>query len=251
MNLKFTLELFDIINILLLIGFIGFGIYYFSNIWHKNIPKPYKWETAVENQEISKELLDFEKVYFDKIRLYNLWLQIKRLQENKIEGAFAEVGVYKGETAKIIHHSDVSRELFLFDTFTGFNNNDLELENNTDKKYNIKNFSDTSSKEVDMFINSTNDNLKYVKGYFPDTLTKEHDIAYALVNLDADLYKPTKDSLDYFYPRLSKSGVIIVHDYNHTWDGNRKAVDDFISENKGLSISEVPDAKGSIMIFKS
>lgn len=251
MDFKFTIDLFEIINILLILGFLGFGIYYFGGFGNKKIAKPYKWETAIENNEVSKELIDFEKKYFDKVRLYNFWLQIKRLQEKNIEGSFAEVGVYKGETAKIIHHSDVNRKLFLFDTFSGFDKKDLEFEKNNDEKYNTNIFSDTSSKEVDLLINSPNNNIKFVKGYFPDTLTKEHDTVYALVNLDADLYKPTKDSLDYFFPRLSKNGVIIVHDYNHNWDGNRKAVDDFISENNGIIISEVPDAKGSIMIFKS
>jgi O-methyltransferase len=49
-----------------------------------------------------------------------------------------------------------------------------------------------------------------------------NDVLYALVNLDADLYNPTKAGLEYFYPHLSPGGVIFIHDYNHKWEGLMK-----------------------------
>ncbi|MCK5847444.1 MAG: class I SAM-dependent methyltransferase [Bacteroidales bacterium] len=249
MNFEITLGLFDILNIFLVLGFIAFGIYYLSNFWSNKVNKPYKWENAIANNEIPKELIAYEKSYFDKIRLYNIWFQISRINKSNIIGAFAELGVYQGETAKIISLCAPEREFFLFDTFEGFDNKDLSIENSNDDKYNDSNFSDTKLDEVKAFI-GINENTKYFKGYFPDTLTKDHGITYAFVNLDADLYAPTLAALKYFYPRLAIGGTIIIHDYNHNWDGNRKAVDEFMQTINEIII-EVADWQGSAMIIKS
>ena len=70
------------------------------------------------------------------------------------------------------------------------------------------------------------------------------------MHLDADLYLPTIEGLKFFYPKLSAGGVIIIHDYNHTWDGIKKALDEFMP---GIpeSLIELPDWKGSVMIIKN
>lgn len=62
-------------------------------------------------------------------------------------------------------------------------------------------------------------------------------------------YQP-KAGLEYFYPRLSPGGVIIVHDYNPDWPGIMKAVDDFATKIPE-PIVLLPDVDSSVMIFKS
>ena len=249
MDYQITLGIFEILNIVLVIIFLMFGVFYFSNIWNNSLSKPYAWVAAVNNNEVTKELIRFEKNYYDKIRLYNIWFQINRIKHEKIEGSFAELGVYKGETAKIIHECANDKPLFLFDTYEGFDAKDLEYEVSDDPKYSTENFSDVNIDDIKLLINP-NDNVQFIKGYFPDSLRKEHDIKYAFVNLDADLYKPTLAALRYFYPRLSAGGVIIIHDYNHSWDGNRKAIDEFASSIRD-TIIEIPDSQGSAMIIKT
>lgn len=211
--------------------------------------KPFKWEEAVEKGVIPKKLLNIEKKYADKVRFYNFWLQIERIKQANIAGAFVELGVYKGETAKMIHEMAPDRTLYLFDTFEGFDSKDLAIENGTDKKYNTKEFADTTLDAVVKYIDG-NENVQFIKGYFPETLSEIAENCFALIHLDADLYKPTLDALKHFYPLLSKGGIIIIHDYNHNWDGVRKAVDEFktiINE----PIIELCDWQGSAMIIKS
>ena len=58
----------------------------------------------------------------------NIWIQIKRIQRKGIPGSFAELGVYKGETARMIHLCAPERSLHLFDTFDGFPPGDLREE---------------------------------------------------------------------------------------------------------------------------
>jgi len=90
----------------------------------------------------------------------------------------------------------------------------------------------------------------FYKGYFPETAKDLSEDRFSFVHLDADLYKPTIDALHYFYPKLSPGGVIIIHDYNHTWEGIRVAIDEFIVTIPE-SLIEISDWQGSAMIIKN
>ena len=143
---------------------------------------------------------------------------------------------------------DSARTLHLFDTFEGFDQKDLAIENSANPGHSTD-FSDTGVETVTKFIDG-NDNIFFHRGYFPQTAETLPDHIYAFVHLDADLYKPTLAGLQYFFPRLTNGGVIIIHDYNHNWEGVTKAVNEFvttISENP----VEVSDWQGSIMIVKN
>jgi O-methyltransferase len=99
------------------------------------------------------------------------------------------------------------------------------------------------------FINSRNKNIKVHKGIFPSSVKDGlHEAKFAFVHLDADVYEPTLAGLDFFYPRMSIGGVIVVHDYN-TWPGARKAVQDFFANKTEVPIP-MPDKSGSAVIIK-
>ena len=183
------------------------------------------------------------------MRFYNLWFHVQQLKKNKVSGAFAELGVHKGETARAIHYMDKDRIFYLFDTFEGFSEDDLAHENQTDDRFSTTMFADTSIDKVKMHING-NDNLRFKPGFFPDTTEGLEAEQFALVHIDADLYAPTIAALNFFYPRLNKGGIIIVHDYNHNWHGIPKAINEFIGTIPE-SLIEIPDQTGSAMIIKN
>ncbi len=239
----------DAATIILVIVFLFLGFKYLESFWSYRISKPYAWEEAVKNQLISKELIKIERRFRDKVRLYNLWFQVEQLKKNKIPGAFAELGVYQGQTARAIHHMDKDRIFYLFDTFEGFTKEDLDQESQTEDRFSKEMFAATSVDKVKKYING-NDNLRFKAGFFPDTTTGLENEKFALVHLDADLYAPTIEALNFFYPRLNKGGVIIIHDYNHNWDGVPKAINEFIGSIPE-SLIELSDWQGSVMIIKN
>ena len=70
---------------------------------------------------------------------------------------------------------------------------------------------------------------------------------FSFVHLDVDLYKSTLDCLKYFYPRVSRGGVIISHDYPNS-DGVNKAFDEFFQDKPEIIIE--PFATGQCLIVK-
>ena len=235
--------------ILLVVFLAGLMIRYLIASLKEKTYHPAQWSNAIKEGKIGKALLEIEKTYDDKIRLYNFWFQCERLKKENISGSFAELGVYKGETARIIHLLDNSRKFHLFDTFDGFIKSDLQHETGEAATYSSKNFADTSEKEVVKFIEG-NENIIVHKGHFPETTQGLEKEMFALVNIDADLCKPILEGLKFFYPHLSPGGVILVHDYNHKWEGALKAVDEFVSvipEN----LVEIPDMHGTVMLIRN
>jgi O-methyltransferase len=245
----FALSIFQIINFLLIFLVLFFFVKYIWGIFYDKNYQPTQWEHKIKTKQVSKELIRLERNYPDKVRFFNFWFQIERIKKEKIKGCFAELGVYKGETARLIHKMDTLRKFYLFDTFDGFRNKDLDIEIGEAAKYTTQDFADTNINRVKNYING-NENLIFRKGYFPDTTKDLENETYAFVNMDADLHNPTKEGLLYFYPRLASGGVIIIHDYNYKWEGAVKAVDDFV-KTIPENLVYLPDMYCSVMIIKN
>lgn len=242
--------IFYLINFSIILVVLIFLIKYIWDMFFGETYEPPAWEHARKEGSLSRELLKASRNYPDKIRLYNFWLQIQRINKDEVKGDFAELGVYKGESARLLQLMAPDRTLHLFDTFEGFAGTDLKPETGKAAAYTAKDFADTSVNKVLKKIGANPSKIKIHAGYFPQSATELVNVAYALVNLDADLYNPTKAGLEYFYPRLSPGGVIFIHDYNHKWEGLMKAVDEFtalIPEQIVLS----PDLDSTILIVKN
>lgn len=77
------------------------------------------------------------------------------------------------------------------------------------------------------------DNVRFLKGWFKDTLPTAPIGPIAVMRLDGDYYESTMDALTSLYDKLSIGGYAIIDDYGEdTWTYCRKAVDDFRREKK-------------------
>ncbi len=240
-------EIFLFIQYFLVTLLVIYVFYYIYGMISERKTAPEIWKDAVKKRKVSYELQKAFKSYNDTERFFNFWFQIERLKKESIGGDFVELGVYKGDTAEILHLMDKSRKIHLFDTFEGFTEEDLSVEEGEAATYTRHNFADTSLEKVKKRL----DNPVYIfhKGYFPDTAKDVEKVNFALVSMDADLYNPTKSGLDFFYERLVPGGVIIVHDYNPKWPGIMKAVNDFAA-NIPESLIPLTDKDSSVMIIK-
>jgi glycosyltransferase involved in cell wall biosynthesis len=184
----------------------------------------------------------------DMSRFYSLILNVKQIVGQGIEGDFAELGVYRGNSAAVLVHfaRAYQRRLFLFDTFQGFDERDLIGVDSTKDV----GFSDTSLDLVKSVVGD--DNVVYCKGHFPDSIPEDcRRSRFAVVHIDCDLFQPAKYALEFFYPRMSPGGLLLVHDYSGKyWHGIKGAVDEFLS-NKSDNVVLMPDKSGTAIIRKS
>jgi O-methyltransferase len=186
----------------------------------------------------------------DFVRFFMLFTQARRVIREGIEGDFAEVGVYKGLTAKVLLRCCEERTLHLFDTFEGHPPNADEEQDGAEYVRMVEEItmSDTSLEGVRATLSDAS-NVEFHPGYFPATAKELEGDRFAFVHLDGDQYRTILDGLEFFYPRTSSQGVIVCHDYG-IYQGVRSAVDEFLADRPEVAV-ELPDASGSVLIVKS
>jgi O-methyltransferase len=83
--------------------------------------------------------------------------------------------------------------------------------------------------------------VRFVPGFFEQTLPALAERRWAIVRLDADTYEATRQALRYLYPGLGVGGHLIVDDYG-SFEGCRRAVDEFRAEHGIAEPIEVVDS---------
>ncbi len=169
---------------------------------------------------------------------------VRYVVASNIPGDIVECGVWKGGSmmavALTLQALGAQRHLHLFDTFEG-----MTVPTAVDR--NIKGelaaslmvakqgvWARSPLDEVQDAIRSTGYDerlINYVKGPVEETLPGHAPSSIALLHLDTDWYESTKHELRHLFPRLNVGGVLLIDDYGH-WEGARKAVDEYIAENR-------------------
>ncbi|GAB4170931.1 MAG: hypothetical protein OHK0024_07020 [Thalassobaculales bacterium] len=180
----------------------------------------------------------------DYARLLFFVVNLKQVLRNQVPGQVAELGVFKGNTAKVIRRLLPDRKLFLFDTFEGF----AEADTRADPSGANRGHYACGLDAVQRYL-GVDDKIIYCVGRFPETTHHVgEDERFAVVHLDCDLYTPTRAALEYFYPRMSPGGLIIIHDYfGDSWPGVTEAVDEFLRD-KPEGVVIIPDKSGTAVI---
>lgn len=181
-----------------------------------NDPKKIKILNLINQIKKETEML------LDDIEALQLFLMVKG--ERRISGDIAEVGVYKGGSAKLLCEAKADKYLHLFDTFTGL----PEPGSKDDLSQFQKGKYLAPFEKVKKYLRGYS-KVKFYKGNFPETAKSVKNKKFSFVNLDVDIYKSTLESLNFFYPRMNKGGMIISHDYEGSM-GVRKAFNHFLKD---------------------
>lgn len=172
--------------------------------------------------------------------------QYERYVETKdLGGSIVECGVGSGQgLAFILNLQNLfqdKRTVYAIDSFEGFppgsveDSRTFQLNGKTNyTKYDL-NYVQKKLKSLG-FTESDISRIKFIKGFIPDSLRACVDVRVALINCDVDLYTSTKDSLNFFSPRLLKGGIVMLDEYDYPrdeikWPGAKKAIDEFCELN--------------------
>ncbi len=156
-----------------------------------------------------------------------------------VEGDVAECGVFRGATlvpiARYLLETNSNKRVFGFDSFQGFGEEiaiDLALGGKENPYKRPHGFDQTSHDLVAAKIHyfGVGSHVTIVAGFFADTLSQVADRKFSLVHLDCDIYESYRQCLEFFHPRMTSGGVILLDEYNDPpWPGCNKAVDEFLA----------------------
>src|SRR5579871_466208 len=176
------------------------------------------------------------------VRLDNLEQAIRDVVGRGVPGDFIETGVWRGGATifmramlRVLGVTD--RTVWVADSFEGLPEPDGE-------KFPIEAEAHNGSlmtKVYDHFAvdleavksnfrayGMLDDQVRFLKGWFKDTLPTAPVSTLAIMRLDGDYYESTIDALTSLYDKLSVGGYAIIDDYaEDAWTHCRRAVDDF------------------------
>jgi hypothetical protein len=184
-----------------------------------------------------------KEIYRDRRSLLSAFEQyliysVARAQ-SKMPGAIAEVGVFRGGSAKLICEVKGDKPFHLFDTYEG-----LPPASEADRGIHRENQYACSLEEIQRYLDGY-DNLHFHKGIFPASAAGVPEQTYCFAHFDVDLYEGTKGCLEYFYPRMQRGGIMISHDYG-ILAGVEKAFHEFF-EDKPEEIIDQPTTQCMIV----
>lgn len=196
-------------------------------------------------------------------KLNALVMATRYVVDNGIPGAFVECGVWRGGSMQaialaLLDRGVTDRELHLFDTFEGMTEpteEDKALDGTpaahllATSPRDAKIWAVASVEDVREGMEETGypaERVHYCAGRVEDTIPAQAPETIALLRLDTDWYESTRHELVHLYDRVSPGGVLIFDDYS-TWQGARKAVDEFIATT-GEPLLLVPIAAGRIAV---
>ncbi|MDP3883007.1 MAG: TylF/MycF/NovP-related O-methyltransferase [Candidatus Staskawiczbacteria bacterium] len=180
-------------------------------------------------------------------RLFNVYELAKTAIDNKIEGDFAECGVWKGGSTAVMgflaQKEGKNRKTWLFDSFEGlpeptekdgFLAKSYSGDKNSGKLESINKCVGLLEDVEKIFfeiLKLKKENIIIEKGWFQDVLpdAKKKMGKIAVLRLDGDWYESTKCCLENLYDNVTIGGYIIIDDYGD-WEGAKKALDIFFIE---------------------
>lgn len=168
-------------------------------------------------------------------RLDNIQLCIEDVLAKNVEGDLIETGIWRGGATIFMRailkvHQIKNRVVWVADSFKG-------LPKPNPKKYPQDSFGHLHTvKYISVSLSQVKKNfktyglldnqVKFLSGYFKDTLAKAPIKKLSVIRFDGDTYEATIDVLNYLYPKLSQGGYMIIDDYRNI-PAVQQAVDDY------------------------
>ena len=173
-------------------------------------------------------------------RLDNIRFCLEDVIKNNVPGDFIETGVWRGGACiyarAILKAQQVTdRTVWVADSFEGLPKPDAKKypADAGDIHYLISDLAISMEKVQANFraLNLLDDQVRFLKGWFKDTLPTAPIKKLAVARLDGDIYESTMDAIVSLYPKLSVGGYLIVDDYAAVV-ACKKAIHDYRDANK-------------------
>lgn len=150
-----------------------------------------------------------------------------------LPGDFAEAGVFKGGSARLICKEKGDKNLHLFDVFESLQ--DPAETGGEDVRAHFGSIHGSLGEVRELLASYPN--VHFHPGIFPHTISGLETLRFSFVHLDLDLARPTRSALEYFHPRMEPGGIMLLDDYCEAY--LKSVVDDWFSR-RADTLVELP-----------
>ena len=190
-------------------------------------------------REDTRNILELSHTMIGEQRLDNLRFCVETVLKENISGDFIETGIWKGGACiymrGILKAYDVrDRVVYAADSFDGVPEPSLPQDKDSKlSKRHLPILAVTLDEVKALFqrYGLLDDQLRFLKGWFKDTLPKAPIDKLSILRLDGDLYESTMDALNPLYEKVESGGFIIVDDYG-SCPPCKEAITDFRKQKK-------------------
>lgn len=174
-----------------------------------------------------------------RLRMDNLHECMETVVRESVEGDFIETGVWRGGSCifmrGFLKANQISdRNVWVADSFEGLPKPELDrYPQDQGDIHHTFDYLKVSLEEVQSNFKQydlLDGQVKFLKGWFKDTLPTAPINKIAIARLDGDMYSSTMDSLNNLYDKVSNGGFIIIDDYG--LPNCKRAVTDFREANQ-------------------
>lgn len=211
---------------------------------HREEGSPW-WNVPVRKTDGTSEIVsfrnycDFSHSMIGTLRMRNIEECLDVIRAENVPGDLAETGVWRGGSAVFMRgylaaYGMPDRVVWAADSFEGLPVPKHAADQGFDfsaKVVPVLAVSLEEVKEVFMKYGLLDERVRFLKGWFRDTLPGAPIGDLALLRLDGDLYESTWDALAALYDKVVPGGFILVDDYGD-FPPCRKAIDEFRLERR-------------------
>jgi len=181
-------------------------------------------------------------------RLEQLRQAIVDVLQRQVNGDLIETGVWRGGAtifmrAVLKAYGDTERVVWVADSFAGLPLPDMErYPQDAGSSFHQQSHMKVPLKQVKSNFakyDLLDRQVRFLPGWFRDTLPTAAIERLSLIRLDADMYESTMQSLVYLYPKLSPGGYVVIDDYSVA--SCRAAVEDYRREQGIVEPLEIAD----------
>lgn len=178
-------------------------------------------------------------------------------QSLPLDGLIAECGCFRGlssyllcSSLKLADAGFTGHGYRIFDSFSGLSTPQPEdnVPDGTPNATALRQMTQAGyfAASIDVVRQSLREfpDIEYFPGWIPTAFPDEQQARYRFVHVDVDVYQPTRDCLEYFYPRLMPGGILVSDDYS--WPGARKAIEEFCAA-RSLEFRTTPHKQAYIV----
>jgi O-methyltransferase len=178
--------------------------------------------------------LGYQHTMIGRARLENVAACLESIRREGVPGDLIECGVWRGGTSIFMCgflkvFGIVDRAVWVADSFVGPPPPSLPQDENNDisaAKYPMLAISLEKVQDLFARYDLLDAQVRFLPGWFKETLPRAPIERVALLRIDADLYESTWDALSALYPKLRPGGFVIVDDY-HCIPACPEAVDEY------------------------